>query len=371
MKKGVDAFQYVFTSLRGIQAGREYYVAMCPLKLIPKIFLFDEGELAPELRAQRVLNRARVPEIARYIVANPKDYVFSAITASIDGAVKFETLLPAGTETTYNVGKLIVPMTARFIINDGQHRRAAIEEALRERPEFADETISVVFFIDAGLRRSQQMFADLNRHATRPTRSIGILYDHRDALSQLARQLVTDVPLFRGLTELEKTTISNRSRKLFTLSSIYLATRRLLRKGPKASVTTEETQLAREFWTEVGKYMRDWQAASEHQISTAELRRDFIHAHGVALQALAIAGADAISAEPTRWKQRLRHLQRLDWARSNAGLWEGRATIGGRVSKAEANVQLTANVIKSALGLGLSAKEMRVENRHGDAKPAA
>ena len=60
----MEAFNYQFTALRGIQAGREFYVVMCPLKLIPKIFLFDEEEIPPELRAQRVLNRARVPEIA-------------------------------------------------------------------------------------------------------------------------------------------------------------------------------------------------------------------------------------------------------------------------------------------------------------------
>ena len=55
-----DAFHYVFPAIRGIQAGREYYVSMCPLRLIPKLFLFDE-ELTPELRAQRTLNKARVP----------------------------------------------------------------------------------------------------------------------------------------------------------------------------------------------------------------------------------------------------------------------------------------------------------------------
>lgn len=39
-----DSFSYVFSALRGFQAGRAYYVAMCPLKLIPKIFLFDRDE---------------------------------------------------------------------------------------------------------------------------------------------------------------------------------------------------------------------------------------------------------------------------------------------------------------------------------------
>ena len=85
-------FEYIFPAIRGIQAGREYYVSMCPLRLIPRIFLFDEDELKPELRAQRILNKSRIPEIARYILAQPTEYVFSALTASIDGEVRFEPL---------------------------------------------------------------------------------------------------------------------------------------------------------------------------------------------------------------------------------------------------------------------------------------
>ena len=182
-RKRDESFSYTFAALRGTQAGREYYVAMCPLKLIPKIFLFDEDELPAELRAQRSLNRARVPEIARYLVSNPKEYVFSSLTASVDGSARFESW----DNSNSAIGRLNVPMSGRIIINDGQHRRAANEEALKDRPELADETISVVFFIDEGLKRSQQMFADLNKHAIRPTKSLGILYDLRDPLSQMSR----------------------------------------------------------------------------------------------------------------------------------------------------------------------------------------
>src|SRR5689334_14881194 len=88
-KNWADSFTYVFSALRGMQAGREYYVAMCPLKLIPKIFLFDEEELPPDVKAQRSLNKARVPEIAQYMIENPTEYIFSSITASIDGEVRF------------------------------------------------------------------------------------------------------------------------------------------------------------------------------------------------------------------------------------------------------------------------------------------
>jgi DNA sulfur modification protein DndB len=352
------SFSYVFSALRGIQAGRPYYVAMCPLKLIPKIFLFDEGEIPAALRAQRGLNKSRVPEIARYISDNPTEYVFSSITASIDGEVKFE---PADNGNAF-IGNLTAPMTVRFIINDGQHRRAAIEEALKVRPELGDETISVVFFVDGGLSRSQQMFADLNKHAIRPTKSLGILYDLRDPLSQLTRKLIVDVPYFKGLTETEKTTISNRSIKLFTLSGVYQGTQALLNKSKHSRISPNEELLAIEFWTEVGKQVPEWQLARTRKVAAAELRKDFIHAHGLALHALGIAGAALLASEPKRWKERLKLLSKIDWLRANAKVWEGRAMIGGRVSKAHSNVILTAGYLKGVLGLPLTPEEQRLES---------
>src|SRR5690606_19256334 len=58
-------FGYSFPAIRGIQAGREYYASMCPLRIISKVFTFDNEELPPELRAQRSLNKGRLPEITR------------------------------------------------------------------------------------------------------------------------------------------------------------------------------------------------------------------------------------------------------------------------------------------------------------------
>ena len=166
-------FAYNFPAIQGVQAGREFYVSMCPLRLLPRLFQFDDEVLQPELRAQRVLNRGRVPEIARYIVGNPDSYTFSAITASIDGDVEFASI-GQDSPAALRMGTLTVSMESRFIINDGQHRRAAIEAALQEAHKLGDETIAVVFFIDRGLQRCQQMFADLNRHAVKPSASLGI-----------------------------------------------------------------------------------------------------------------------------------------------------------------------------------------------------
>jgi DNA sulfur modification protein DndB len=39
-----------------------------------------------------------------------------------------------------------MPLGAGLIINDGRHRRAAIEEALKQTPAMGQESISVVRF---------------------------------------------------------------------------------------------------------------------------------------------------------------------------------------------------------------------------------
>ena len=354
-----SGYVHSFPAVRGVQAGRTFYIAMCPMKIIPKIFVFDEEEVPPELRAQRILNRARIPEISTYLVENPKGYILSALTASVDAKVTFQPFGAAGLESS--MGVLNVPMDARILINDGQHRRAAIEEAIKDTPALGQDNIPVLFFVDAGLAKSQQMFADLNKYAIRPSTSLGTLYDHRDATSELARYVANHSEAFSGVTEMERNTISNRSTKLFTLSSIKHACRALLRKSLKDAVNEQEKELAKDFWNVVAANVPDWKRARNREVSTADLRENFIHSHGVALHALGIVGAQLISEKPSKWKPVLTRLKQLDWSRTNTKLWEGRAMVHGRISKASTNVLLTAIAVKKHLGMNLSAEERELD----------
>ena len=344
---------FSFPAIRGVQAGKEYFSAMCPLRLVPKIFTFTDEELRPELRAQRIINKSRIPEMANYLINNPKNYVFSSITASIDSEYNFI----ASSDENSHIGMLSISMDCKFIINDGQHRRAAIEEALKTRPELGCESISVVFFVDEGLERSQQLFSDLNRHAVRPTRSIGILYDHRDPLSCLTRDIIEEVDIFNGLTEKEKTSISNRSVKLFTLSSIYNSTKTLLNRTKNDLITKGDREKAMLFWDCVTESMPHWRDAKMRKVSSASLREEYIHAHGVALQAIGNVGRDITYKYPKKWRDYLINLRGIDWARNNTQLWEGRALINGRVSKSTDSVRRTAITLKEQLNIPLSGEE--------------
>ena len=45
MDKLESNYCYSFPAVRAIQAGKPFYIATCPLRIIPKIFIYDEEEV--------------------------------------------------------------------------------------------------------------------------------------------------------------------------------------------------------------------------------------------------------------------------------------------------------------------------------------
>ena len=114
------------------------------------------------------------------------------------------------------------------------------------------------------------------------------MYERRFRATAIAEGVMTGVPFFCDLTEREKSKISNRSVKMFTLSGIRSATESLL-MGLKLESDERRIELASAFWTEVGQNIREWRMVKAGDVNAADLRRDYIHAHTLALAAIAHA----------------------------------------------------------------------------------
>lgn len=333
---------FVFPAVRGIQAKREYYVSMVPLEVIAKIFQFADEELPPEVRSQRILNKSRIPEIRDYILSNPDSYVFSALTVSVDGEMEFQ----AANNDTPQVGTINIAMTSRFLINDGQHRRAAIAEALKINPSLKNEHISVVFYRDEGLLRSQQMFSDLNRYAIKPTKSINILFNSREESSIIAKRIIEEVDVFKGLVEKERTAISNRSKALFTLSAICTATTELL-NGMELSLQ-EKVDLAKSYWNAVGKHITEWNKVKSGEMKSADVRKYYICSLSITLVALGYAGNAIIQKKPNTWQEYLKKLADIDWRKTNPD-WENLVFVNGRVAANRSTQKAMSNYMREVL----------------------
>lgn len=347
-------YTYRFSVVRGIQAKREYFIAMVPLKMIPKLFPAEDEYVPPEHRAQRKLNESRIPVIRKYILNNRENYVFSALAASIDGQFKF-------CPSEYpDVGVLEISMDAKILINDGQHRKSAILEAIQEDESLLDETISVVFFEDQGLARSQQMFTDLNKHAVKTSNSIAELYDSRDELAVLTRTVISKIKFLNSYTDKEKDNLGKYSSNLFTLNTFYVANKKIL-SGKQVNKEIQDFLL--KFWKISTKNVVQWNELQNKEISKVDLRENYIVTQAIVIQAFGRVGNTFLRHPEYDMDNCLMGLKRIDWRR-NADCWQLRAIkANGHMISGETAVLLTANVIKQELGLPLDSDEEKREEK--------
>lgn len=340
-----------FAAVRGRMGNRDFYVVMFPLGLVPRYFKFrDWASMPPEQRAQRTLSEKRVPEIARYILEHEDDWVFSSLTASFDAEEEF---VPS--ELDANLGVLRLPITAEFLIADGQHRRAAIERAIQENKLLENQNISVVLFPMEDLERNQQVFSDLNRTVHKTSRSLDILYDHRDPTNQLTIGVADAVPLFQGRVEKDRVSVAQRSAKFVALSALYDANRALigkLKEGIDEDERAELEDVAIAFWTAVTENVPQWTQILQGDLRPAELRAEFVNGHGVAFWALGTAGRALLDKYPddVSWKARLAHLQDIDWRKTNPD-WQGICMLGSDIITRRQTREATARYIEWKLGL--------------------
>jgi len=334
--------KFSFPAVKGIQASMEYYVTMVPLECIPRLFTFTGDNMPPEIRSQRTLNRSRIPEMANYILNNPSSYVFSALTASVDGELSFE---PANANTNC-LGTLSISMSSKLLINDGQHRRAAIEAALKKNPNLKYEHISMVLYHDIGLKRSQQMFSDLNRFAIRPTQSLNILYDNRDPLSLIVKETIDEIPSFKDLTDKEHSSVSNRSVALFTLSALYKGTSSLL-NGLELS-DYQQKKLSISFWKEVYNNMPEWQDVHEKKAKAYDIRKNSLSPLSITLKALGEIGNDLYKSNKSDYSISLKPLRNINWRKDNK-IWDNGIVVNGSVQLSHATQQLMIDKLKNII----------------------
>jgi DNA sulfur modification protein DndB len=354
-------------AIRATMGNRQYYAIVLSLAEVPRVFRFNDWEqCTPELRAQRVLNKSRVPDIAKYVLDNEEGYLFSSSTASYSSEVKFTPF----TENA-DIGTLEMELeNIEFIINDGQHRCAGIAAAIKENPALGKDKISVLLFPSENLERLQQMFTDLNRYAHKTSKSLDVLYDHRDNLSALTMDVSEQVEVFQGMVDKEKITIPLRSNKLFTLSTLYDANEELVGEKIDKRGTKEyaaKLEMAVGYWNELSKVITDWRKVKDEHIRAAELRQEKINTHAIIMRALGGAGHALIEEFPQAWPKKLEALRTIDWRKSVGSkvnpLWDNVCiSAGSVVSNRQARVQTLA-VLKRVLGVTLAAREEKLLER--------
>jgi len=323
-------------------------------------------ETPPELKMQRKLNVQRVEkEMVPYLVADD-DHFYSALTVEVriarlgrDCGFVFESTakFPGGIE----FGQLTLDGTESLYALDGQHRLKSIELAIRQRPELAAEHIALILVPFADIATSQTLFSDLNRNAKTPSKSISLLFAHRDPHARIAKRVAEESPLLHGRMNFESTSLSANARHFMTLSTLYEMTKTLL-GAIEPEIGDEEEQ---RYTTEVVRvidYLTDaipaWRMVRDDEEHPAYLRQRELSGHGVAQRALAELARRTQAQAPLEWPELLKRINSyaenghsaVDWRLTNPR-WQSVALQGGRVNNTSTSIQLLADELASAIGL--------------------
>ena len=309
--------KYQFPAVKGMQAGKVYY-------------------------------------IRDYILGNRESYVFSALAASVDGNMNFVQSCADS-----NTGLLEIDMNASFLINDGQHRKAAIEAAITEDETLKDETISIVIYQDKGLVASQQMFTDLNKHAMTTSKSLNTLYESKDRVAVITKNVVNSIDFLRKYTDKERDNLSKFSSNIFTLNTFYTANKKIVKiigddHAAEAFVF--------DFWRAVVVNMREWNEMDKGELSKKSLREDYITTQGLIILALGRLGEYFCQHPEIDVEFALAGLKKIDWLRNNEECWMNRAIKpNGKINRNEQGIFLTYVQIKRLLSLTISDEEQKKE----------
>ena len=343
--------KFKYPAIKGIQAKREYYVIMLP---IPDLALISDPSTLPNQAYQLTINQTRIPEIKKYVLVNRDSYVFSALTISLSGNYKFTS--PSNTCSGY----LEASDNAQLRLNDGQHRKAALLAALKDDPSLAHETISVVVFIDEGLKHCQQIFTDLNKNAVKSSNSLATFFDSRDTLSICTTHTMNEVPILSQIVDIERDTLGKNSMYFFSLNTLRKANDKII--GSK-NICEEGKDFLVRFWSAVFNNIKEWQDVVNGIITKQFFRDTYILHFNVTLYALARLGNFIFRNNTNNFQNELAKLSNIDWAKTNKEDWAKRIfTSSGSLVKGEHAEILICARIKKLLGVELTKQEQRMDS---------
>ena len=290
-----------------------------------------------------------------YILSNRDSYVFSSITVSMSGSYEF-----VASENNSKFGLLIAQVDVVLRLNDGQHRKAALLAALDCDSSLASETISVVVFIDEGLKRSQQMFTDLNKNAVKSSNSLATLFDSRDALSICTTYTMNEVSILSKIVDVERDILGKNSMYFFPLNTLKKANQKIVANKIPSNY---EKEFIVKYWSIVFNNIKEWGSVVEGTITKQYFRDTYILHFNVTLYALARLGNFIFKNKLDNFQDNLAKLADIDWAKTNKQDWANRIfTSSGSLVKGEHAEILICIRIKKLLGFDLTKQELRMDS---------
>lgn len=364
------------------QGKRRFFSSSLRLGLAHSIASIDSAKKKddPSKHHNRPLEMGHVREIAHYLLEQDK-FVLPPITLTTSSPMRIFTVKhPSPTK----IGFFLFRRGDVFHVTDGQHRIKAIGDALRDRPELADDAIGVTFIEETDMEQVHQDFVDCAQ--SKPiSPALLVEYDGRAPLNKLTRLVGRDTQVLADKVE-KVGSVGKTSSMLFTSNQVKQGILHALVGDWSMYATAMEVSAHAKIdevggpdavalclvefldtFTEFNDQWRDVRNdAGIGVVDVPAFRERYLHFAGAGLLVMCGVAHSILSSDSAGWcpsglsyeqRELVEGLASLDWSKSS-DLWKGNL-VGdqGNVTPHKPAVVLAVTKVKRELGIGLTDKE--------------
>jgi len=345
-------------ALKGHLGGVDFYIITLTLGEVPRYIVGTDPNLPTKLRENRRASPSRFAEIAAYMIYNPSDYRFSALTCTYgkNGTNKPTNWQPADPNAPagspgWMLGMLTLNQQDPLIIVDGQHRLGAIARAIAEEPELRNDSIAIVLFPYIDLEVNQQLFSDLNRTAKKTSKSLDVFFNRRDVENRVVQKVVDKVAVFQERVDVENISVAKSPDKVFTLAGVYQATTPMIKAAYIGGLVEEKlkgenkqenekgnedeyAEFIVDAWEFIAEQFPEWGKVASGEISIAQHRQNYLHWNSGVVSSIGEFVGTAMRERGTDWKDAVKtaltHPDNGNWRR-DPKYWGGIILAGDQV----------------------------------------
>lgn len=347
----------------------------------PRMFP-DEGRLEDYdgKPIQRTINKARVKKLAAYLeerILSGERFTLPPIVISV---------LPREPADLDEIGKVLIPFNnvedtetlppgTIVVVNDGQHRVEALKFLARKarkktgkksktpmypelnskfHVEFRWAEISAMVLTPFMAEDMQQIFADINANAAKPSKSVTLFFDKANAFNSSVSEVIQRSEVLRDRTDIQKNVCSGKSPNVFTVATVTAAVRAFYpEKGKAEALTDKEINHI----VKVFDFLSDMWFTDE-QFPPEYLRENSLAPHSVFMQGLMVFMRSFIRNHVLIWEQ-----SALTIPTQRRGAMINRCVdTDGSIIAGAVNVRLVAAMLKQLNSIQLTDEELQAEH---------
>lgn len=304
MKKEKIKKSLYLPALRAKMGDWIYYISFMSMKEIATRIDFAE-DIHESSSLNDLIQRAvtsRSDQIVTYLLTQEQRFFNSIIIGVYGGTPKWVELTLKGNDRLNlsdfpeyligSIGYLLLSGKENLFAIDGQHRVAAINDAVKENKSLEDEEVAIIFVSakqdTVSRQRIRRLFSTLNRYAKPVGQRDNIALDEDDTVAIVTRMMINDYPFFKGnrinTRRLGKAMPNSDNECITNIISLYDALKIILqdrnktkwedflRFRPDDQVIDAYFKSAKKYWDGLIKYIPEFYKLSRNNLDLSTVR---------------------------------------------------------------------------------------------------